>query len=472
MNILNSLRPCAISAMNRGMANWTICLMKFCRIAPKEKSLFAAKMFFTAKLVKAEHSVFESKQNSANGLKTKYRPDGTYLIAGGFGGLGVATAAHLIAEGAGNIILIGRHQPEEAAQQEIEKLRENGAQISAVIADISDLAAITSALAEIEIKFPPIKGIIQAAGVLSDSVIDNLDASRLRQVLLPKVGGTWNLHYLTRDAELDFFVFYSSVAAMLGSPGQAAHAAANSFMDALAFHRRRSNLTALSVNWGPWKDAGKASNNSLSKALTERGLDGISSADAFDIFDELIAAEATHIGIFSLKPQKWLEYYPHLKDSGYLSELDPKFKETLTEVKSGKSLMDDLLAVLPRERRNMLIKTIKYQAAKVLGMNIDKLDSKIPLQNYGLDSLRALEFRNALEKLTQRKISAVVCWKYPTVEQLGGFLAQLLEVETETSQAEAPKAGNKRSEGNFNDIRSLSEAETLDLLQKKLEALK
>lgn len=434
---------------------------------PEREIAFRREDVFTAKLVKAELS--EDKHDDLN---SKYRSDGTYLITGGFGGLGLATAAHLIAKDAGNIILIGRNQPDEAAQQAIEKLREKGVRISAFVADITDLAAITSILAEVKMNFPPLRGIIQAAGVLSDSVIDNLDASRLQRVLLPKVLGTWNLHNLTLDAELDFFVFYSSVAAMLGSPGQAAHAAANAFLDALAYHRRALNLTALSINWGPWRDAGKASNNSLSRTLTERGLDGISSADAFEIFDRLLAAEAAQMGVFNFEPQKWTEYYPHLKDSGFLSELASTSDDAVEEAKPEKNLSSDLLAVAPRERRNLLLKTIKNQAAKVLGMNVERLDSKVPLQNYGLDSLRALEFRNALEKLTSRKISAVVCWKYPTVEQLSVFLGQLLEVETEVSQLEKPKSENKQPIADFNDVMNLSEAETLDLLQKKLEVLR
>src|SRR6185295_15249043 len=125
-------------------------------------------------------------------------------------------------------------------------------------ADVADEAQLARALAEVDETMPPLRGVIHAAGVLDDGTVLHLDRNRLDAVMAPKVAGAWNLHALTAGRTLDFFVLFSSVTSLLGSPGQANYAAGNAFLDALAAYRRARGLTALAIDWGPWSEVGLA----------------------------------------------------------------------------------------------------------------------------------------------------------------------------------------------------------------------
>lgn len=403
----------------------------------------------------------------------KFRPDATYLISGGFGGLGLATASWMIAEGAKQILLIGRNQPNKTVLRIIEDFEKKGATVKTYISDVSDEPAIRTLLAEVSQNLPPLRGIVHAAGVLSDGLIAHIDPAQMSRVLTPKVLGAWNLHRLTLDLELDFFVLYSSVAAMIGAPGQASHAAANSFLDSLARYRSARNLPALSINWGPWQLVGKAAEASISQALNERGLESISPATAFVLLKSLIAGRINQAGVFCWDHQKWTEFYPQLKNSAFLSRLKNDPESRRNPAQSGDDLKSKLQAVPAGQRRSMLTKHIRTVAARVLGMDAARLKPDEPLQNYGLDSLRALEYRNVLEKITNSKISAVICWKYPSVEELSRYLESLINLPFESPQTDPPGIEKKHiAAPSVTDLERLSEAETVNLLREKLEALK
>ncbi|MGE3806859.1 MAG: SDR family NAD(P)-dependent oxidoreductase, partial [Gemmataceae bacterium] len=184
------------------------------------------------------------------------RQDSSYLITGGLGGLGLATAQRLIERGARHLVLLGRNPPSESAHEVIAGLEHAGAEVLVLQADVSVAADVAAALEQIARRLPPLHGVIHAAGVLDDGVLLNQTSERFARVLAAKVEGAWNLHRLTMDLPLDFFVLYSSMAALLGPAGQGNHAAANAFLDALAHHRRARGLPAQSINWGAWGEVG------------------------------------------------------------------------------------------------------------------------------------------------------------------------------------------------------------------------
>ncbi len=243
----------------------------------------------------------------------KFRPDATYLITGGFGALGLLTAEWLIREGAGHVALIGRQPHDSIASRITRPMR-------SVIGDVSSPSSLTRAIEEIESAMPPIKGVFHAAGVLDDSLLANLTACRFRSVLRAKAGGAWNLHNILADRDLDFFVLYSSAADLIGSPGQANHAAANSFLDALAHYRRSLHLPALSVNWGPWGEAGKAAGHTASM-LRSRGLESLGSEEAFKALEHLLERGWAQTGVMKLDFEKWAEHYPAAGNYPYFSRL-------------------------------------------------------------------------------------------------------------------------------------------------------
>ena len=179
------------------------------------------------------------------------RADGSYLIAGGSSGLGLLTAEWLAERGARELLLVSRRASEETLGAAVAGLRERGCRVELAAVDIADWAAVRAVA-----RGSCVRGVVHAAGILHDGLMAELEWPRFSRVLEPKVQGLWNLHELTREMPLDFFVAYSSVASVLGSAGQTNHAAANAFVDALIAWRRRNGLPGLSINWGPWEELG------------------------------------------------------------------------------------------------------------------------------------------------------------------------------------------------------------------------
>ena len=202
--------------------------------------------------------------------------EATYLITGGLGGLGRAVATWLVEQGARHLVLMGRSAPSASAQQTLDALRKAGAHVVVARGDVARADDVASVIESIRMSMPPLRGVVHAAGVLDDGIVAHLDQRRLRDVMAPKVDGAWNLHALTRDVDLDFFVLFSSAASVLGSPGQAHYAAANSFLDALAWHRRAEGRSALSINWGPWAEVGLVNRPEQVRHLSRHGIEPMS----------------------------------------------------------------------------------------------------------------------------------------------------------------------------------------------------
>jgi short-subunit dehydrogenase len=177
-------------------------------------------------------------------------PSGTYLITGGFGALGQHVARWLVQQGARHLVLTGRRVPDPAPI--LTELAEQGVTVQAIATDLAEADSVTALMEQIKTTLPPLKGVFHAAGVLQDAMITGQTWAHFESVMAPKVTGTWLLHQLTQDQALDCFVCFSSVSAVVGSPGQANYAAANAFMDALAAYRQGQGLPGLSINWGPW----------------------------------------------------------------------------------------------------------------------------------------------------------------------------------------------------------------------------
>ena len=169
-------------------------------------------------------------------IKQKTRridPQGSYLITGGLGALGVQTAQWLVEQGAKQLILTGRRPPSDHVQSILNQLEATGSKIAVLLGDIAQQEETEQIFDQITATLPPLRGVIHAAGVLEDGLLSQLSWESFIRVMAPKVSGTWHLHQLTQASPLDFFVCFSSMASLLGSPGQGNYAAANAFMDGL-----------------------------------------------------------------------------------------------------------------------------------------------------------------------------------------------------------------------------------------------
>ena len=233
---------------------------------------------------------------AASPLETgRLRGDRTYLVTGGLGGIGCTVAGWLADRGAGAIVLNGRRDPDPDAAAVIAELRERGVAVSVELADMTDAAAVDAMLDRISETLPPLAGVIHSVGVLSDASLTNQSWERFEQVLGPKVLGAWQLHRATADLDLDLFVLFSSVAGVLGNPGQANHAAANAFLDALAAHRRSLGLAGQSIAWGAWSGLGEAEEQRerIAGQLEAAGTGWITPQQGLRAFDRLVRQDPT-----------------------------------------------------------------------------------------------------------------------------------------------------------------------------------
>jgi acyl transferase domain-containing protein/acyl carrier protein len=389
-----------------------------------------------------------------------WRPDGSYLISGGLGDLGLLVARWMAEQGARRLILLGRTKlPPRSSWSSVEtesrlahqiaairELESLGASVHLASVDVADEGQLSDFLDEFRCEgWPPIRGVVHAAGVLQDGLLVQLDAAQLNTVLRPKVMGGWLLHHLLKDAPLDFFVLFSSAGSLLGQPGQGNYAAANAFLDALAHHRKAQGQPAMSINWGAWADLGFADTpggRRLAARLALLGIRSMAAEQALEVLKRLLGQGSAQVVAVPVNWRQYREFYPAGSEPPLLSQLAreeadvppqadrPGEKRGLTSAA--------FLAAEPGERHQLLQSYLSEQVARVLGLSASKLDLQQPLSNLGLDSLMAVELRN--------RIAVDLGVKVPVVKFLQGFsvdeaVTQVLDQLTaEGSNASAPLA--------------------------------
>jgi amino acid adenylation domain-containing protein/non-ribosomal peptide synthase protein (TIGR01720 family) len=368
------------------------------------------------------------------------RADGAYLITGGLGGLGLQVARWLIRMGAKHLVLMGRSDPLPAVEATLDAWRAEGIEVVVAKADVSRIDQVKRTVEEIsdfrfqisDLNAPapasalrsaiPLRGVIHAAGVLDDGVLAQLDGARFARAMAPKVQGAWNLHLATRDAPLDFFVLFSSVACLFGSPGQGNYAAGNAFLDALAHERCRLGLPAVSINWGPWADVGMAARINQGEHLASRGIEPLPPAQALHVLERLLAWEAPQVGVMAVAWERMLSCYP--------GGAPPLFRElaaaTAPVASKEHRLRAQLLATPPAERAAALQSYLAGQLARVMEIDPGKVEVNQPLNSLGLDSLMVIELKNRLESDTGVVLPMARFLEGPSVAQLAGLVLEAL----------------------------------------------
>ncbi|MFQ6399110.1 SDR family NAD(P)-dependent oxidoreductase [Nocardia sp. KC 131] len=362
-------------------------------------------------------------------VPTPFRPDGTVLITGGTGGLGAVAARHLITEhGVRRLVLAGRRGPDAPGAAELTaELTALGAHVEVVACDAADRAALDAVLAAIPADHP-LTGIVHAAGVLADGLLATMTPEQIANVLRPKVDAAWNLHKATEDLDLSAFVLYSSIAGVIGNPGQANYAAANTFLDALAHHRQLIGLPATSLVWGPWAQS-SGMTSALGDAdiarLRREGLLALGDEDGMALFDAALAGGRSTAVAVRIDRTALAEANPEDLRPVMRGLTRPSRRRAGAATSETPELAARLIGRPANEQEGVILDVIRTQAAAVLGYeSADAIAPDKPFVEIGFDSLGVMEFRNRLKSALGSPVPATAMFDYPTPAALAGFIRQ------------------------------------------------
>lgn len=444
-------------------------LVEFGRLKPLPDTVFDWSQMQDAfrYMQQAKHTGKVILQNKVNAPQFMADANASYLITGGLKGVGLYTAQWLAQQGAKHLVLVGRTAIEPVNQKKVTALQDTGVNVSCVVADVNDMVTMRQIFSQIRHSGQPLKGIVHSVGVLNDSSLLQQNWQRYEAVLAPKISGAWQLHQLSLKDDLDFFLMYSSVAALLGSAGQSNHAAANAFLDAFAHYRRGQGLPAQSINWCGWSQIGSAAALKVSDKI-RKGLSDITSEQGGQVLAAALSRNDTQIGVM---PVDWPEFLQHAPMAEFF-EAFKSHQETVLKTENAELLSlnkASLAQMNPAERTRQIKSLLSAELATVLGMPVDKLN-QLAQRNagffeLGLDSLTSVEFKTRINKSLGLSLSTAAVFDYPNINVLTEYsLSQLAdEIELDSGTEEAISSIEN------GDLDGLTAEQAAALLAKELE---
>ena len=383
------------------------------------------------------------------------RPDASYLVTGGLSGLGLLAAERLVERGARSLLLMGRRGvPDSHTQAVIARLEAGGARVTVVAGDVSSSADVTAVFASVLPGLPPLRGIVHSAGVLDDGVLSQQTEARFETVMAPKVLGAALLDRLSPAHALDFFILFSSVASVIGSAGQANHAAANAYLDALAHSRQARGLVGSSINWGAWSGVGAAVAHGVDQRIAQHGVGMIDPSTGLARFESVIGDGRRQVVVLPVNWTRYAEQFATRTRPVLLSTILDATVGAVADGGSGSGCCRVEPAATARghaggHRPRLILSFVREQALTVLGLPAaHAVGLRQPLSELGLDSLMAVEFRNTCASALERTLPATLLFDYPTIEALGRLhLARTTRRPESTSSrgsAAAHDAGDRR----------------------------
>ncbi|MFI4873999.1 MAG: aminotransferase class I/II-fold pyridoxal phosphate-dependent enzyme [Blastopirellula sp. JB062] len=387
--------------------------------------------------------------------------DGTYLITGGLGALGLEVAQWLVSRGAKRLALASRSgKPSDAAADRIAVWRADEVAVEVVALDVADRDDVAQTVARLA-KAGPLVGVIHAAGVLDDATLAQQSWERFETVMSAKVDGAWNLHLATADLPIEMFLTFSSLAAVIGSPGQANYAAANAFLDALVRYRRNNNLAGVSVNWGPWSGGGMAADQDHAK-WAKLGVGVIAPPEGLYALEQIVSDRLSeNVGVFPIDWSKFLKQFSRNKHPRLLDHLATLHRrEAVAAAGATAGDLKGRLAAASEDKRARLVGDYVAEAVgKTLGVAAAQIDRSKPLADMGLDSLMGIELKNGIESEIDIEIPVESFSAETTVHSLASAVQAILGVEGDAAASEATDAAPL---GKTQQKRSLDEIEPGD----------
>ncbi|MFF4840760.1 SDR family NAD(P)-dependent oxidoreductase [Streptomyces collinus] len=384
-----------------------------------------------------------ARVTAAHGEASTLNPAGTVLVTGGTGGLGGLVARHLVREhGVRRMVLVSRRGAQAPGAGELAaELEGLGAEVVVAACDVSDRDALAMVLAGVPAEHP-LTGVVHTAGALDDGVVASLSPERLDAVLRAKADAAWHLHELTLDQPLAAFVLFSSSAGVFGAPGQGNYAAANTFLDALATHRRAAGLPAVSLAWGLWAAGGMGERLGQAelRRLGRNGFPPMATGQGLSLFDSALTAdEALRVLVRLDLPALRAADAASGPLSSMLRGLVPPARRAAGNAPGDGSLHAALAGRPAEERDRELLRLVRTEVARVLGHpSADSVAADQAFKDLGFDSLSAVELRNRLNAVTGLRLPATLVFDHPTATAVAGHLDRLLFADGTRPSAAAP----------------------------------
>ena len=388
-----------------------------------------------------ENSIDEKGRNKKQPLHQTagLKHQGVYLITGGAGGLGFIFAEHLAKKYQANLILTGRSELSEEQQTKISALEALGAKVFYHPADVSDFDSVTKLITESRARFGQINGVIHSAGVLRDSYIRNKTRSEMEAVFASKLYGTLNLDQATKNEQLDFFVMFSSLAALAGNAGQSDYSYANHFMDSFAGTRQRLQQSgqrygkSLSLNWSLWADGGMQLDEQTELFFRKNlGIKALSIDTGIEAFEKGLSTNRASFAVIEGVQEKIEKAWGLTKDD------TPKIEAQATEEsqtsKDSKQSDSELTGLVQAELSKIVMEFLKLDAEDV---DIDTI-----LLDLGFDSIGLTTFANAVNEIYPLDVTPVLFFEYPNIREIAKYIA---EENFEVATAYHPLAGGGKT---------------------------
>jgi acyl transferase domain-containing protein/SAM-dependent methyltransferase/acyl carrier protein len=392
----------------------------------------------------------------------QFDPHASYLVTGGLGGLGLIVARWMVEQGARRLILVGRSGIERPEQADaVGRIEHLGASVRTVRADIADPEAMAQLFDSIAAEEPPLKGVIHAAAALSRDSVREMSPDVLREVLRPKVLGTWLLHRHTRHLALDFFCLFSSAASLLGASGLAHYAAANQFLDALAEYRQSQGLPALAIEWGAWDEMRAASEKERQESRS-RGLLPMPAPRALAALSSLLQSRESCVAVAAINWHTLRAVFEVRRKRPLFDGIEmPAIKLEATRAS------EPQWQKLPAPARESWLANVVWEEI----CSVLRIDDGAPIEfdrgffEMGMDSLVSVELKNRLESRLGRSVPAMLTFNFPTVRTLSGHLSK------EFGASAIPAANGTHAPSNGAGGIGLNDEEVASQLASKLKSL-
>lgn len=396
----------------------------------------------------------------------------TYLLTGGYGGIGLTFVQWMFGQGARNFMLAGRSGPGQEATAIIDRLREQGARIVIRKADVSQRHDLQDMLRDIPVD-APLKGVFHLAGFLDDAALRNITPEQYHRVLRPKVSGAWHLHELTRGLDLDYFVLFASSSLLFGSPGQAAYVAANAFLDQLAEYRRSQGLPATSIQWGTVAEVGLAVADALqAERLEEEGVIALQPGELPALFRAVFRSGKPVTGAFRFNLARWQQAYRTAAANPYYEKLRARLSDDQSP--GAASFRDSLVALPPDEAADAVETRLKELVSAVVKKPAETMAGKLAFKTLGIDSLMSIQLKNKIEGAFEIPVSVTSFWTYATLREYTAYLVSALQLDGESGREAAATRQEDRPAPKPVEVpkaEDIADEDISDLLAAELEDL-